>query len=280
MQKTKYYTSRYDVIFKNIVLSKSGKEILKAIVESVIKKKIETLEIVNSELKKKRYKEKGKTVDLLVKSEGKLINIEINNYVADYIRNRNLSYLASNFVTSINKGEDYISTPECIQINLTWKIEKEVIMGKYMMLEEKSLDVWSEKFIIYEIYMEKLMKIYYNKDKKLIDEYKYLIMLDLEKEELSRFQRGDKIVKEYNEELEKLNNDETIWPFISPEEDELKVKKSNIEIGRREGFKEGIEKGIEQEKIKNAKKMLEKGIDISVISEITGLNNEQIEKLK
>ena len=190
MIEKKFYTARYDIVFKNIVLSKSGKKILKGIIETVLKKKIDSIEIINSELKKSKYREKGKTVDLLVKSEGKLINIEINNYVANYLRERNLSYLASNYVTSINKGESYVNGPECIQINLTWKIEKDIIMGKYMLYEEKTMDIWSEKFVIYEIYMEKIMKIYYNKDKKLIEEYKYLIMLDLEKEELSKFQRG------------------------------------------------------------------------------------------
>ena len=103
-------------------------------------------------------------------------------------------------------------------------------------------------------------------------------------------------MKEYNNELEKINEDETIWPFISPEEDEIKIKNSNIEIGRREGLEEGIQKGIEkgkkegkkegieegvmQEKLNNAKKMLENNLDIEIISKVTGLTEEEIEKLK
>ena len=91
-------------------------------------------------------------------------------------------------------------------------------------------------------------------------------------------------MKEYNNELEKINEDETIWPFISPEEDEIKIRNSNIEIGRREGLEEGIEKGIQKgiEKgiIISAKKMLEKNYDINSISEITGLRVEEINNLK
>ena len=95
-------------------------------------------------------------------------------------------------------------------------------------------------------------------------------------------------MKEYNNELEKINEDETIWPFISPEEDEIKIRNSNIEIGRREGLEEGIEKGIQkgiekgvkQEKINNAKNMLEKNLDINIISEVTGLRVEEIKTLE
>jgi predicted transposase/invertase (TIGR01784 family) len=45
-------------------------------------------------------------------------------------------------------------------------------------------------------------------------------------------------------------------------------------------FEEGIEKGKKEEKIAIAKKALEKGTDIDLISELTGLSKEEIEKLK
>ncbi len=49
--------------------------------------------------------------------------------------------------------------------------------------------------------------------------------------------------------------------------------------GRDEGFSEGVEKGIEQEKIQIAKKCLEKGYSIETISEITGLSLEKIKNI-
>ena len=50
--------------------------------------------------------------------------------------------------------------------------------------------------------------------------------------------------------------------------------------GIKEGIKQGIEQGINQTKSEIAKKMLQKNIDISIISEISGLLVEEIEKLK
>ena len=45
-------------------------------------------------------------------------------------------------------------------------------------------------------------------------------------------------------------------------------------------LKEGLERGTEQSKNEIAKNVLKKGLDISLISEVTGLSNEQINKLK
>ena len=44
-------------------------------------------------------------------------------------------------------------------------------------------------------------------------------------------------------------------------------------------MKEGVEEGRKMEKIEMAKKLKEKGIDIAVISETSGLSKEEIEKL-
>ena len=56
------------------------------------------------------------------------------------------------------------------------------------------------------------------------------------------------------------------------------------ETGREEGHKEGKEEGLKEGAKKNsfdiAKKMLEKGIDIETISELTGLTAEEVSMLK
>jgi len=47
-----------------------------------------------------------------------------------------------------------------------------------------------------------------------------------------------------------------------------------------EGTKIGIEQGSKQEKIEIAKNMLKENMDIDIISEITSLTKEEIEKLR
>ncbi len=52
------------------------------------------------------------------------------------------------------------------------------------------------------------------------------------------------------------------------------------ETGREEGREEGRAEGVKQNSFDIAKRMLEKGIDIETISELTGLTAEEVSMLK
>ena len=52
------------------------------------------------------------------------------------------------------------------------------------------------------------------------------------------------------------------------------------EEGRKEGKEEGRAEGVKQNSFDIAKRMLEKGIDIETISELTGLTAEEVSGLK
>ena len=71
--------------------------------------------------------------------------------------------------------------------------------------------------------------------------------------------------------LIRLNKDPDILDVIIENEDEI-IANSLYETG--------IEKGISQRNIDIARKMIDKNIDITEISEITGLSNEEIENIK
>jgi DNA repair protein RadC len=79
--------------------------------------------------------------------------------------------------------------------------------------------------------------------------------------------------------------------WVPPFQEEERIRKEALKIGKEAGLKEGkkigLEKGIEKgEKIgkertakEMAKKLKKKGIDIDIISETSGLSKEEIEKL-
>ena len=48
---------------------------------------------------------------------------------------------------------------------------------------------------------------------------------------------------------------------------------------RKAGYKKGVEEGKADEKLEIARKMKEKGLEVEQIKEITGLNQEEIDKL-
>ena len=93
----------------------------------------------------------------------------------------------------------------------------------------------------------------------------------IEEENLSDITKGDRIMEEYVKESIKASMDEEVIGLYD--------KELHLEKLRLSELKEAREKGIEQEKIEIAKNMLSKNIDISVISECTGLAKEKIEEL-
>ena len=58
------------------------------------------------------------------------------------------------------------------------------------------------------------------------------------------------------------------------------AKKDSFAEGRAEGRAEGITEGIEQRNIEIAKKMIERGMSLNDISDMTGLSIEIVEQLK
>ena len=56
-------------------------------------------------------------------------------------------------------------------------------------------------------------------------------------------------------------------------------KEEGLKEGKEEGRKEGREEGAKQKSFDIAKRMLEKGIDIETISELTGLTEKEISEL-
>ena len=57
------------------------------------------------------------------------------------------------------------------------------------------------------------------------------------------------------------------------------VQRKLMNSNRNEGYREGLEDGITQEKQEIANKMLSKNIDIKTISEVTGLTETEINEL-
>ena len=139
------------------------------------------------------------------------------------------------------------------------------------MIRDEDNDPFVRNFIIYDINMVKCKNLWYTKDKEF-DKYKYLMMLDLNEEKLEDLSKKDKVVSKYMETLEEVNKDPEFREYMSAEEDNRKIENSIKKELREEGQKE--------RNIEIAKNMLSKSMDIKLISEITGLMEDEIEKIK
>lgn len=135
--------------------------------------------------------------------------------------------------------------------------------------------------------MEKLNKEWYTLSEQEREKFKYLEMLDLNQKSLERFTKGDRIMKEYEEIVKKLNKDSEFRMHITEEEDERLIFESSMELavekglqkGLEKGLKKGLKKGEKQKALAIAQKMLNKGKSVAEVKEFTDLSIEEIKSL-
>mgnify|MGYP006371673689 CR=1 FL=1 len=218
-----------------------------------------------------------------------MINVEINNHPHSGVNERNLAYLSNLYVRNVDMSNDYTKTKKCIQLNLTSGKKDIDLRSEYALLKRNSKEeiIYSKNFIIYEISVDLALKSYYNNDIEVINKYKPVIMLALDREELEKLSMGDERVMEYRKRVEKLNDDENFIQFMSAEEDQKKTENTLRNIVEEQSAEleekkyELEEKSNELSNIKHdtAKKMKSENIDIETISRVTGLNIEEIQNL-
>lgn len=251
----KQYNGMNDVIFKNTFYIEKNKDLLKWLIESCLDMKIDEIELKDKELSKDNKIIKTKVVDTIIKTNGKVFNVEINNGESEqYIRDRNLGYLASIYSNSLNVSENYYLQPISIQINLTSKNSSIREISKYMLRSEYG-EFWSEKFIIYEFNVDKIKKTYYNKSENEKERFKPLVMLTSSNKELEILCNGDERVKRYKDRVEELNDDPEYTILMSDEEDDKKLKATReyLEKLRDQEHNERMKKLDDKEKMLDSK---------------------------
>ena len=126
------------------------------------------------------------------------------------------------------------------------------------------------------------MKKCYTKSIESLDEReKYLYALV--EQNISKLEKlgEDNVMKEYIKEAEEVCFD-TGFGESYDKERALREQEYNygLDDGIKKGIKQGVEKGSLDKSLEIAKSMLEKNMDIELISELTNLSKEKIEELK
>ena len=268
-----------DNCFKAIVSSPKGKEILEHILEQVLRKDVEIIEFVNTELGKVNKNEKNKRTDLIVKIDGIIANVEVNTNDYNYTKYfRNFVYLVSLFnrysvKEDKNKKKKYDTVTNIIQINLNFgstdiKTEELILENRF----GNSKGHIIKNLVSYDVFIDNIKKFCYDKDE--LEKYKYLLMLDMTLEELASFYPSDEIIKEYGDALMKYSEDIFIYPYSEEEEKEM-LHNTELDMA----YNEGVTQGIEQNKIEMIKNFYKIGTPVEDISKATNLSIEKIKKI-
>ena len=281
--KKEFYTCKNDRAFKEVFLNPNNSDLLKALLEFILKIKIDKLEIKKTELLSGNVNIKDKRVDAIVHTGNKKIEIEINSQNKDYLHTRSTAYICNIYQSNASVGDTYNEDTDIIQVNLTWGLGRNnEEMKIYKIMNEKG-ELYVKNFIIYEINMDYYDKIWYSKNEDEIKKNLYMIMLDLDKKELENMPK-DKIVDKYITNVTIVNDDPEFQKYMSEEEDKKKIQNSLISEAKNEGISEGIKQGISQgiseEKNNVAKNLLSMNMTLEDISKATGLTIDEIKKIK
>ena len=278
-----FYTCRNDCAFKEVFLNPDNSDLLKALLEFILKIKIDKLEIKKTELLSGNVNIKDKRVDAIVHTGNKKIEIEINSQNKDYLHTRSTAYICNIYQSNASVGDTYNEDTDIIQVNLTWGLGRNNDEMKiYKIMNEKG-ELYVKNFIIYEINMDYYDKIWYSKNEEEIKKNQYMIMLDLDKKELENMPK-DKIVDKYITNVTIVNDDPEFQKYMSEEEDKKKIQNSLLSEAKEEGISQGISQGytsgINDGIKQTAKNLLSMNMPIEDISKATGLSIEEINKLK
>ena len=274
----KFYSCRYDRTFKEVFLNPKNEDLLKALLEDILKVKIEIKKILPTELITGNNIIKSKRVDALILATNKKIEIEINASINEYVYVRNMAYICNVYSTNALVGDSYNQDIDIIQINLTWGLDYKESKREFR-ISDKNGNVYVKNLLIMEINMEYYKKIWYSKDEKKIKENELLVMLDLNEGELKKMPKSDKISEKYIESVTIVNNDPFFQEYMSHEEDQRKMQNSLIREAEDSGYEKGIKLGEEKGKIDIAKRLFKMHMNKEDIIKATGLTPEEIKKL-
>ena len=245
----------------------------------------DVLDLLKQELVPSNVHVRKKSVDLLVKRDNEIIDIEVNNTFDINVRKRNYAYLSNVYSNFLRSGQDFDVQPICTQINICNGISYDY--DNYCLLGEKYNNKFIDNinFLVYDV--AKYKKMLYTDNKKLIKKYAHIIIFDCDQQELELLGEYDEMVKEIGDMVKKYNDD-NIYNFMMDQESCEKLQRAILktakeeahEQGYNEGMGQGIEQGIEQNKIDTAFKMLSKNYPISEISDMTGYSQEYLQSMR
>lgn len=282
----------FDPVFKEIFTSPDCRNYTCTLISELTSIPFEelknNLKVIDSHLPIDNYKEKNKTTDILLSVDGNIINIEMNNRYYFGLFERNNSYAHKVLGLTMQRGSSYKDYRFLIQINIDNFIHFKKPISVFKMMEVDTHEVENENFIIYHISLPKLSEKYYN-ETNLSHLEKLLLIIGLNNiKDLDKISLGDKVIMEYKSKIENLSDDEIFANLYDVEKDiemrrkaeDLYLKEQAIKEGRDQGIKEGREEGRQDKQNEIIKNMLNENLDNSLIVKITGISEEEIEKIK
>ena len=274
-----------DYIFKKIFGSNKNALLLKDLLQSILTDIKISKVVIDKDVSLERQQITNKLGILDVVAtldDNTKVNIEMQVKGHENTVDRSVFYETGLFHESLNSGEDYLEIPKVISIWITdFDVFDEGPFHERARLKRDYENIiLTDKVEIHYIQLPKFRKKYKRVSNKLTDKLEdWLTFIENEDVEAIRM-IDNKYIQQAEDEFEYLTGDAAERRLAQLREKAIRDEAANLKCARRNGIEEGIQQGIEKQKIETAKKMLAEKIDIELIMKITDLTKEEIEKLK
>lgn len=264
-----------DYVFKRIFGHIGNEEITKDLLSAILGREITSVELDNNPILEKDLSDsKVGVLDIKAKIDKKIdVDIEMQIVDKNNMEDRLLYYWSSMYYNTVKSGENYLKSRKVIIIlisnyNLNSTKNIDSYISKWKILNDKNVNIsLTDKLEFYIIELSKFEK-YKNKENNFqIEKWVNFI----KNPEDDRMNKNDETVKKARKVLNDISQDK-----YEREMAELRLKYI-MEMKSQEQY--GYDKGAEQTKVEIAKKMKTENLDNNLIASITGLTNEEIEKL-
>ena len=291
-KQIKYFNPLNDYFIRYLFTDKGSSEtILLDFINSIMinanMKTFRSVEILTPFNLKKNRNLKETIVDVkCITQNGSVVIIEIQLQGNSRFPERILYYWAANYSKLLKHGERYDELTPVISINLlNFNLDKtKNIHSCYMLYEMNNKKLLTDHLQIHIIELKKFRKNVLSKD--LNYWLKIFTSKNLEAS-MSEIVKEKPIMEEVQKKYNNFVKSKLMMMEYEKKEAYLYGNQIMLDeerrLGKEEGIKEGMEKGkeegIKENQILTAKNMKNKNMDINLISELTGLSIEEVEKL-
>ncbi len=297
-EKKTILSPKIDVIFQILFGEVGSERITKDFLSSILEEPIEEINLdENIVLRREYLKGKMGIVDVLAKiNEKEYCHIEMQIGETNHIKERLLYYWARRYTKTIKESEEYQALKRTISILITdfevKGLEDLEMHSKWKIIEENGKKhVLTDDLELHIMELPKVEKMQETKENsKLLKWLKFLE--NPESEEVEIYMKENVNMKEARTKLEGISEDARMQRIAELREkailDEKEAKYTGYMNGLEEGRKDGKELGLKegrqegrQESIEQiVRKMKKAKFSMDTIKEITGLTEEEIEKIE
>jgi predicted transposase/invertase (TIGR01784 family) len=265
-----------DFVFKRIFGSEENKDVLLAFLNLTFKEAGEPplteIILMNPYTDKDSPRDKQSIFDIQAKTaEGKLINIEMQLFNRYDNEKRTLFYWSKQYASQLEEGQSYKLLKKCVTINiLNFSIlPNDRYHNVFHLREDRSGISLTDDLEIHFLELSKLDKQLITAGGGLVNWLLFLRSHNKENWEVLKVQEPE------------LGKAMTVLEFLSQDAEarrlyEMRQKALHDEASLVEGARE---EGEQKGKLEVAANMLLKGMDIGLVSELTGIPMEDLKKL-